>query len=313
MTTQAKLIRLLKVTGKTQTELAQMFQVSFVTFNSWVNGKSVPRRRALEKIDLAYQEYTGFAVISDSELAAKQQKVANYKKQFPNPLQTILSRTDLYDTFVLELTYHTNSIEGSTFTEPEVRAVIFDGVTIPDKTVVEHQEAKNHQAALGNLLQWLTKHQQPKETTEALLKQLHAILMNGIRTDAGHYRRHGVRIIGSHVPTTNYLKIDQRMQEFVQTVQVTPHQDIINNIAKTHAQFEQIHPFADGNGRVGRLLMHAQALQHGLPPILIKQQKKQAYYTYLQRAQLEEKYIFLESFIYDGLLESYALLQDGTQ
>ena len=158
-------------------------------------------------------------------------------------------------------------------------------------------------------MQWLTEHKQPKQITDALLKKLHAILMNGIRTDAGNYRRHGVRIVGSHVPTTNYLRIDSRMQEFIHSVQIKSGNDSIAHLAKIHAQFEQIHPFADGNGRVGRLLMHSQALQHGLPPILIKQEKKQAYYSYLQRAQLEEKYIFLESFIYDGLLESYALLQ----
>lgn len=309
MTYGQKLTRLLKITGKTQTELAQLLQVSFATLNSWIHSKSVPRKSALEKIDLLYQGYTGVAVITDSELAAKKEKVAGYKKQFPNPLQYILQRQDVYETFVLELTYHTNSIEGSTFTEPEVRAVIFDGVTIPDKTVVEHQEAKNHQAALGNLMQWLTVNNKPKQITEEWVKKLHAILMNGIRTDAGNYRRHGVRIVGSHVPTTNYLRIESRMQEFMKSVQKKSGNDVIIHMAKIHAQFEQIHPFADGNGRVGRLLIHAQALQHGLPPILIKQEKKQAYYTYLQRAQLEEKYIFLESFIYDGLLESYALLQ----
>ncbi|MBI2411436.1 MAG: Fic family protein [Candidatus Kerfeldbacteria bacterium] len=311
MTVQQKIQRILKVSGKTQTELAQMLQVSFVTLNSWVNGKSLPRKIAQAKIDLLYQEYTGVKEVTDSELLVKKQRVAELKKQFPHPLQYIVQRQDLYETFVLELTYHTNSIEGSTFTEPEVRAVIFDNVTIPDKTVVEHQEAKNHQAALGNLMQWLTQHKKPKQITEDWIKKIHSILMNGIRSDAGMYRRHGVRIVGSHVPTTNYLKIDDRMYTFGQDLQHSSEEDIVMHMAKTHAQFEQIHPFSDGNGRVGRLLMHAQALQYGLPPVLIKQEKKQAYYTYLQRAQLEEKYIFLESFIYDALLESYALLQNG--
>ncbi|MBI2415539.1 MAG: Fic family protein [Candidatus Kerfeldbacteria bacterium] len=309
MTYQQKLVTLLKITGKTQTELAQQLQVSFVTFNSWINSKSTPRKNALEKIDLLYQDYTGVTEVTDSELSTKKQEIAAYKKQFPNPLQYMLQRQDIYEAFVLELTYHTNSIEGSTFTEPQVRAVIFDGVTIPDKTVVEHQEAKNHQAALGNIMQWLTKHQQSKQITEEWIKKLHSILMNGIRADAGSYRRHGVRIVGSNVPTTNYLRVNDRMQEFVRSVQTKSDEDTIKYMARVHAQFEKIHPFSDGNGRVGRLLMHVQALQHGLPPVLIKQEKKQAYYTYLQKAQLEKKYIFLESFIYDALLESYVLLK----
>lgn len=310
MTYSQKLERLLKITGKTQTQLAQMLQVSFVTLNSWVNEKSTPHKKTQERINLLYQEYTGVTVVTDSELADKKQRILDYKKQFPNPLKYIISRQDIYEAFVLELTYHTNSIEGSTFTEPEVRAVIFDGVTIPDKTVVEHQEAKNHQAALGNLMQWLTEHNQSKQITEEYIKKLHAILMNGIRTDAGNYRRHAVRIIGSNVPTTNYLRVNDRMQDLMHSIHTVSAENIITNMVKIHAQFEQIHPFADGNGRVGRLLLHALALQFGLPPVLIKQEKKQAYYIYLQKAQLEEQYIFLESFIYDALLESYAMLQN---
>ena len=79
----------------------------------------------------------------------------------------------------------------------------------------------------------------------------------------------------------------------------------------THLIFEKIHPFADGNGRVGRLLLNALALQQGLPPMLIKQEKKQAYYNYLQKAQLDEKVMFLESFFCDAFLEAYKLLTDN--
>lgn len=313
MNIQQKLKSLLRITGKTQTELAALLGVSFVTLNSWVNGKSVPRNEAQKNIDLFYQEYTGVDIIENSLLESKKQRVTAYQKAYPKPLQYIMKRKDIYESFVLALTYHTNSIEGSTFTEPEVRAVIFDGVTIPDKTVVEHQEAKNHQAALGNMMQWLSTHQNPKEMTEEWVKKLHAILMNGIRTDAGMYRRHAVRIIGTHVPTANFLKVDERMKELMHTVHKTSSEDIVPTMANVHALFEKIHPFSDGNGRVGRLLMNAQALQHELPPVLIRREKKQAYYTYLQHAQLEEKNIFLESFIYDALLESYVVLEGNVQ
>lgn len=306
-----KLNRLLHITGKTQTELASLLQVSFVTLNSWVNGKSIPRKSAQNRIDLLYQEYTGVTEVKDSELATKKKQINAYQKKFSNPLRYIIEHQDVYNAFVLALTYHTNGIEGSTFTEPEVRAVIFDGVTIPDKSVVEHQEAKNHQAALGNMMHWLSKGEQRPFITEDLIKKLHAILMNGIRSDAGSYRHQSVRIIGSQVPTTNYLRINEHMLSFIGELQQTVTDNLISQLAKTHAKFEQIHPFSDGNGRIGRLLMHLQTLQHHLPPVLIKQEKKQAYYTYLQRAQLQNEYIFLESFIYDALLESYKLLENG--
>lgn len=308
MTFQQKIGKLITATGKTQDELAQMLQVSFVTLNSWLHGKSSPRPKAQERIDLLYHECIGIDVVSKSALEAKKKQLSELKKKFPNPLQHILERKDVYDAFVLELTYHSNAIEGSTFTEPEVQAVLFDHVTIANKTLIEHQEAKNHQAAFGNLLNWLQESKNNVMITEKAIQKIHFILMNGIRSDAGYYRRHGVRILGAHVPTTNYLKIPDRMQELITAFQVGRENGFYAHLAKTHAQFEQIHPFSDGNGRVGRLLMHAMTLQYGLPPILIKKEKKQAYYTYLQRAQLQQEYLFLESFICDGILDAYTLL-----
>lgn len=308
MTFQQKLNRLIAAMGKTQAELAELLQVSVVTLNSWIHGKSTPRPKAQERIDLLFQEYIGVDAVDQSALAAKKKEINEYKKKFPNPLLHIIERKDIYDAFVLELTYHTNGIEGSTFTEPEVRAVLFDNVTIPDKTLIEHQEAKNHQAAFGNMMKWLQQSKKNNVITEKVIQQLHFMLMNGIRSDAGYYRRHGVRILGSHVPTANYLKISDRMQELITVFQAEHENELYAHLAKTHSQFEQIHPFSDGNGRVGRLLMHAMTLQHGLPPVLIKKEKKQAYYTYLQKAQVQQEYLFLESFICDGILDAYTLL-----
>jgi Fic family protein len=295
-----------KATGKTQTELAALLKVSFPTLNSWINKKSEPRESARERINLVYQEYFGVAKIEGSEVQEKWNTIKGLQKKFPNPLQLITSRKDLYDSFVLELTYHTNSIEGSTLNEPEVKAVIFDNATIPDKTVTEHQEAKNHQAALGYLFQELAKGK--RSLTEDDIKKLHSILMNGIWPNAGQYRHHAVRIAGSNVVTANPVKVPPLVANLVKYLNKKP-KNALAHLAKTHAQFEQIHPFSDGNGRVGRLLMVFIALRDNLPPVLIKRDKKQAYYTYLERAQTTDHYTFLESFVGDGILESYKLLQ----
>lgn len=300
-----KLQRIQQVTSKTQTELAELLGVSFPTMNSWLHGKSIPRQKTKERINFLYQDYTGKSALGISELEQKSQIITKWGKQIPNPLKTIISRKDLYDTFVLELTYHTNSIEGSTLNEPEVKAVIFDNATIPDKTVVEHQEAKNHQAALGYLFRML---QEGKEVIhEDDILKLHAILMNGIRPDVGQYRTHSVRIVGSNVVTANYLKVPELMTSLVRMLNKKS-KNVFHHLAITHAQFEQIHPFSDGNGRVGRLLMHYIALRNGLPPVLIKREKKIAYYKYLQRAQTENNTAFLESFVCDGIVEAYKLL-----
>jgi len=303
-----KLQAILKSTGLTQTQLAQKFGVSFVSLNRWISEKSSPRRSAVLAIEQMFEEYFGKESIMPDEVSKKITTLIALHKKYPRPLKTLLSRKDLYDHFVLLLTYNTNSIEGSTFNEPEVRAVLFDGITIPDKSVVEHQEAKNHQAALGNLFKMLSEGNFTID--EILIKKLHAILMNGILPNAGAYRTHSVRVTGSSVVTVNHQSIEKRIAEYVAIVNKDVEiSDVPNLLAKSHAFFEQIHPFSDGNGRVGRLLLHITAIKYGLLPIIIRKEKKIAYYRYLERAQTLDNNAFLESFMIDALLDSFKQLQ----
>jgi len=299
-----KLQAIQKMSGQTQQELAGIFGVSFPTLNSWINGKSHPRQEHLMAIDSLYAEYTGETKYSSEIFQIRQQDLKELQKKHSNPLRTILSRKDLYDTFLLELTYHTNSIEGSTLNEPEVRAVLFDNVTIPNKSVIEHQEAKNHQGAFAHVMRWLG--QGSKKIDENLILRLHEILMNGILHNAGQYRNHSVRIAGSHVPTTYHLKIKEIMKTFIKEVNKV-NKDPVQHIAETHALFGKIHPFSDGNGRIGRLIMSILALMRGLPPIVIKQQKKRAYYAYLEKAQLHEDSSQFVLFVHEALITAYNL------
>lgn len=296
-----------KSSGKTQTELAQILGVAFKTFNSWVNEKSTPRKKALENIDALYLEYVGDIDIDESILVEKRKELKKFQKQYRDPFKRIMARRDLYDVLLLEMTYHTNSIEGSTFNEPEVKAVLFDDVTIPNKTVLEHQEVKNHQGALAFVMRWIRDDKQ--KFTESFVKRIHEILMNSILHNAGEYRTHNVRIAGADVATSNPLKVDEHMKEFIKELNGST-KDVVAHIAQTHAKFEKIHPFSDGNGRVGRLLMLALAFKNKLAPVLVKKERKIAYYNYLQEAQARENYIPLISFTYDGILSGYELLKE---
>lgn len=309
MTATQKLQKIQKYSGKTQEELARDLGVSFPTLNSWINGKSQPRSSALEKINALYYETFGDTSIEPHELEEKTKKLKQLQKQFAQPFSLIMSRKDIYDDFLLSLTYNTNSIEGSTFTEPDVKAVLFDDVTIANKSVREHLEAKNHQAALGFVMSWI-RDNDTSGIDEEFIKHVHQVLMNGIMHNAGVYRNHNVRIAGVNVPTSNHLSISTHMSVFVDFF--NQHQDELQNkvkhIAQTHARFEQIHPFSDGNGRVGRLLMLIHAFKYNLAPILIKKTRKQAYYTYLEEAQVKNNTVPLISFMYDALFEGYKLL-----
>lgn len=308
MTITQKLHQIQKCSGKTQEELARDLGVSFPTFNSWINGKSQPRKNAIETIDALFLEYLGDTSIEVSVLEKKIDKLQQLQQQFKNPFSLIMSRKDIYDDFLLLLTYHTNSIEGSTFSEPDVKAVLFDDVTIPKKSVREHQEAKNHQGALGFVMRWIRD--EKNTVDEYLIKHIHQILMNGMMHNAGEYRTHSVRIAGVSVPTSNHLSIKNHMSKLIKVFNRYEKEPLkqVEHIAQIHANFEQIHPFSDGNGRVGRLLMIIMAFKYQMAPVLIRKEKKQVYYTYLEESQVKNNNIPLTSFIFDALFEGYKLL-----
>lgn len=305
MTAPQKLIQLRQISGLSQTELAKKLGVSFVSFNTWIHGKSVPRKKAQARIDALYAEYTGLTVIPQSALDAKKKMLLTKAKQTKNVLETILKYPDIRDQFVLLLTYTSNAIEGSTLTEAETAAVLFQHRALPDKTFIEQLEAKNHQTALLHLFDHLSS---KKPIDEHLLLRLHAMLMNGIRSDAGSYRHHGVRIVGADVPTANYAKVPFLMEELAEDL-AKPSKDILAQATTVHARFEQIHPFSDGNGRIGRLLLHAMFLKKNLPPAVITPERKYLYYSSLNTAQKSADNSLLQDFLCDAVLEGWRILE----
>lgn len=291
--------------GLTQTKLAERLGVSFVAFNNWWTGKSVPRPKMQVAIEDLFLEVTGQKQISVEELKIKKLPLTKKSAEHKNILAEILDNPDIRDQFILKLTYHTNSIEGSTLTEPDTAAVLFDNVALSDKSLNEQLEAKNHQTALNYLFDYIIKN---GKINEALILKLHSILMNGIRSDAGLYRRHAVRIMGVNLPTANYIKIPDLIPEVMALINKND-KDIIAVSAQVHSRFEQIHPFSDGNGRIGRLLMNTMFLKANFAPAIIRQEQKQLYYTFLNKAQMKNDQSQLEDFLCKAVMEGFRILE----
>ena len=305
MTIRQKLEVIQKMLGSTQTKLALKFGVSFAALNSWWTGKSKPRPKMQAAIDGLFLEVTGQKIIPADELTAKKQALQKRSSEHKNVMREILDNPDIRDQLILKLTYNSNGIEGSTLTEPDTAAILFDNAALPNKSLTEQLEAKNHQTALNYLFDHIVK---KERVDENLVLKLHSILMNGIRPDAGVYRNHAVRITGVNLPTANYLSVPKLMKEVTTRVtEKTP--DIIAQSAGVHSKFEQIHPFGDGNGRVGRLLMNAMLLGANFAPAIIRQEQKQLYYTYLYKAQTKDDHSQLENFLCEAVMDGFKILE----
>ena len=298
-----KLKRILSATGWSQETLAAKLRVSFVTLNSWVNEKSEPRDSAREQIDLIYVDVIGADSIDSSYLKDLKQRALN--KKYTS--KKLVGNRSLLEKITTSLTYHNNATEGSTMTEKDVAAVIYDNKVLRNRSTIEQREAINHQAALYFLLDELSTKGKDFIITPDLIKATHLRMMNGIIFDAGYYRNHAVRIRGAYVPLANFIKIPELIQNWCNSVNEET-EDIIGLLARSHAEFEKIHPFSDGNGRTGRLLLFALALKFGLVPPILQKEKHLAYYKYLEFAQLREISDPLEAFIAEAILTTAELI-----
>ena len=118
----------------------------------------------------------------------------------------------------------------------------------------------------------------------------------------------GVRIVGANMPTANYMKVPELMKEIIIE---TERQDIdvLSHVSMVHSRFEKTHPFSDGNGRIGRLIMTAMLLRKNLPIAIIKQKNKSLYYKYIQKSQIQGELSVLEDFICDSVFDSFKIIK----
>ena len=179
------------------------------------------------------------------------------------------------EVFLVEHTYNSNAIEGNTLTLKET-ALVLQGITIDQKPLKDHLEAVGYKEAF-QYVEELAK--QDKPLSEYDIKSIHNLVLADRPEDRGVFRRVNVRIAGALTnPVQPYL-IEPKIGELLKNYQKwskTMH--IVECVANFHLQFEIIHPFIDGNGRTGRLLMNLQLIKAGLPAINIKFADRRKYY-----------------------------------
>lgn len=194
----------------------------------------------------------------------------------PNKVMAFIRNNRAYfEDFVTRSTYHSNRIEGNTLSYAETYAILFnDNSILVQTTARELYEAINHKYALDYLFSFLES--DDAMLSERRIKDIASIINKNINEING-YRTQQVLIQGAqHIPPPPQ-SVPQQMMYFVYNYNHTDGLSPFERAAQFHVQFERIHPFSDGNGRIGRLLINYEMLRSELLPIVIPFERRAEY------------------------------------
>lgn len=204
--------------------------------------------------------------------------------------------------FSISATHNSNAIEGNTFTFDETKLLIEKGIVTGAHSLRESEDIIRYKQAFDFLYESV---KEKKPITEEFIKQVHSFVLRGDE-EAGKYRKIQnyvgslSRIVYTPCPST---QVPEKMKVYVAEVQAdNKHNaelaekgqfnwvDLFHNLAKHHIEFENIHPFVDGNGRTGRLLLIYEMISLGLLPVDIRYEERDRYYAAISSYRDKEKY-----------------------
>ena len=198
----------------------------------------------------------------------------------------------IYHKIQIALTYNSNHIEGSTLTEDQTR-LIFEtktiGVTDVGLNVDDIIETNNHFICVDTVID-----KAKEKLSEKFIKDLHYILKTGTSDSllewfsVGDYKKRPNEVSGNQ--TTNPKQVANKMKELIENYNQKENKTL-DDIIEFHYNFETIHPFQDGNGRVGRLIMFKECLANNLIPFVIEDEFKFFYYRGLKEWKNERGYL----------------------
>ena len=205
------------------------------------------------------------------------------------------------ETEVSELVYNSNAIENSTLTLKETERILLELEVARSLNVRELFEAKN----LARVTEYINTKKGIDITKETILL-FHKMLMGGINDGiAGRFRSQNEHVrVGDHIaPAPEH--IERLLDELVAEYESAHDEYFLDRISRFHLEFERIHPFVDGNGRIGRVLINAQLIMHGYPSLIVRNKgKRDYYYPSFQAYQENKSTNLLDSLLTLALLES---------
>lgn len=199
-----------------------------------------------------------------------------------------------------EAVYNSNAIENSTLTLSDTERVLLDLEVSKEYSLREVFEAKN----LARVSEYIRTKRDVSLTKDTLLF-LHGLLLGGIDDRiAGRFRAKGEYVrVGTHIaPAPEH--IERKLEALLHQYASEHTDDILRKIANFHLQFETIHPFCDGNGRIGRVLINLQLQAYGYPNLIIRDKEKDLYYNTFREFRERSVTKAMERVLYLGIMES---------
>ncbi|MCC6643796.1 Fic family protein [Candidatus Peregrinibacteria bacterium] len=234
-------------------------------------------------------------------LAAKKQ-IAELKAEFDqlkHGKDNLLKLID--ESEIPESVYNSNAIENSTLSLQETEKILLEMEVSRKVSLREVFEAKN----LARVMDYLREKKAQVHLSLDFILFLHHMLISGISDEiAGRFRQENEYVkVGSHIaPPPEH--VDQLLEQNIGDYQNDLSGYFLEKIARFHLQFEHIHPFNDGNGRIGRLLTNLQLMELGLPPVIFRDKEKKLYYQALKEYDQSRKTKRLEENLWVALMES---------
>lgn len=280
--------------------------VSYKNLENVLKEKDISKTELSKKLSLSTRT---IAKIKKGEKLSRNsiQKIADYLKEDPGWLMKEISENKilqrlrdekeirlpggLYHELQIRMTYNSNHIEGSTLSEQQTRFIfetntidVGDGVPVDDiLETIHHFRAMDYVIDVAE-----------EELSEEMIKKLHYIIKHDTKDSmlewfaVGDYKKR-VNVVGGR-ETTKPSEVEKQMKELLSKYNAK--KDItLDDIVAFHAEFEYIHPFQDGNGRVGRLIAFKECLRHNIIPFIIEDSKKNYYYRGLSNWKSEKGYL----------------------
>lgn len=274
----------------TQKDIAEILEVEPATISKYESGMIEPNIESLKRLAETFNMTVDELIKDEEKFDVSKINVLDILRE----QKEMKLKGNLYHNTQITFAYNTNHIEGSKLTEDQTRyifetnTILFEGQTVA--SVDDILETVNHFKLVDYMLDVADK-----ELTENMIKDFHRILKEGTsdsRRDwfaVGNYKQRA-NTIGSEVKTTSPNNVEKEMSKLMDWYN-SCNQITIKEIIEFHYRFESIHPFQDGNGRVGRIIAFKECLKNNIIPFIILDKDKLFYYRGLKEYKSEKGYL----------------------